>query len=248
MLWLMHFGKWKRDDAFLASAPGALSTVIATAVDRGNDVERIVLVQLLRLGVLILVLPSLIVFLGTKSARTFFVGEGLPIVDVIGFALMLWGGLGIGWFFKKLKLAAPILLGGMLSSTVLHVTGMTRGVVPPHIATFGLVLIGIFVGERFKGITKTMLRNVLPIALGSLTCGLLLTYGFAHLAVMIADTGLSDAMVAFAPGGLEAMMALTLVLGLDPIYVGLHHIVRFVTIGFTLPLIVTWIGSDRKTP
>lgn len=242
MLWLMHFGKWQRDDAFLASVPGALSAVIATAVDRGNDVERIILVQLLRLAVLILLLPSLIALVGEKSDITFFVGEGLAVVDVAGFAAMLCGGLIIGQGFKLLKLAAPVLLGGMAMSTLLHATGLTEGVVPPHIATFGLVLIGAFIGERFRGITREMLRTVLPTAFGALSCGLVLTYVFAQLAAMIAHVGVADAMVAFAPGGLEAMMALALVLGLDPLYVGLHHLIRFLSIGFSLPIVVKWMG------
>jgi uncharacterized membrane protein AbrB (regulator of aidB expression) len=54
--------------------------------------------------------------------------------------------------------------------------------------------------------------------------------------------------VAFAPGGLEAMMVLALILGLDPLYVGIHHLARFLGIGLALPLVVTWLGrSDRNT-
>jgi hypothetical protein len=57
------------------------------------------------------------------------------------------------------------------------------------------------------------------------------------MSAAIARVGLADALVAFAPGGLEAMMVLALVLHLDPLYVGLHHLARFLGIGFLLPVL-----------
>lgn len=248
-MWLIKFGGWKRDDALLASLPGAMSAVIATAVDRKADVKAIVLVQLFRLGVLIIILPSLIVFLGDSPVSTFFVGEGFPVVDVRGFAAMIFGGWLLGLVYKRLRMAAPILLGGMTISTVLHATEFTHGVVPPHIATFGLVLIGVFTGERFRGVTVQMAKRILPVATGTLGVGFILTFGFAYGAAKLAHVGLADAIVAFAPGGLEAMMALAFILGLDPIYVGIHHIARFLGLGFSLPVLIKWLNraDQQKT-
>jgi hypothetical protein len=51
--------------------------------------------------------------------------------------------------------------------------------------------------------------------------------------------------VAFAPGGLEAMTVLALVLGLDPLYVGIHHLVRFLGIGLVLPVAVALLQRDK---
>jgi membrane protein AbrB duplication len=242
--WLVRIGRWPKEEAFFASVPGALSAVIATAVDRGSDVSRVILVQLLRLAALILLLPMLIAILGGKEQLPFLIGEGMPVTGIYGFTAMLAGGWVAGTLFKWIRLAAPMLLGGMTLSTILHVTGMTHGVVPPDIATFGLVLIGIFIGERFQGQSLEALRKVLPVAFGALLISLGVSFLFAYAAARFAHAGFADALVAFAPGGLEAMMALALLLGLDPIYVGLHHIVRFLGIGFTLPLVAKYFGSS----
>ena len=51
----------------------------------------------------------------------------------------------------------------------------------------------------------------------------------------------ADGLVAFAPGGLEAMTVLALILGLDPLYVGIHHLVRFLGIGLVVPFVVAWL-------
>ena len=44
--------------------------------------------------------------------------------------------------------------------------------------------------------------------------------------------------MAFSPGALEAMIILSLVLGLDPVYVATHHLVRMLLIGFVLPVVM----------
>ncbi|HLM40281.1 MAG TPA: AbrB family transcriptional regulator [Microvirga sp.] len=51
--------------------------------------------------------------------------------------------------------------------------------------------------------------------------------------------------MAFAPGGLEAMTVLALVQGLDPLYVGIHHLVRFLGIGLGLPVVVALLQRER---
>jgi uncharacterized membrane protein AbrB (regulator of aidB expression) len=44
-------------------------------------------------------------------------------------------------------------------------------------------------------------------------------------------------IVAFAPGGLEAMTILAFVIGLDPAFVGAHHLARFLLIAMLLPFV-----------
>jgi uncharacterized protein len=55
-------------------------------------------------------------------------------------------------------------------------------------------------------------------------------------------------LVAFAPGGLEAMLVLGASLGLDPIYVGLHHLVRFFGIALLLPVAMPLIRRLEAGP
>ena len=64
------------------------------------------------------------------------------------------------------------------------------------------------------------------------------------LAAWVSGVTFADSLVAFAPGGVEAMTMLALVLGLDPLYVGIHHLVRFIGIGLTVPFVVTWLQRN----
>jgi hypothetical protein len=50
-------------------------------------------------------------------------------------------------------------------------------------------------------------------------------------------------MIAFAPGGLETMAALSIMLGADPAFTALHHVYRLLFLTFLVP---AFIQMDRK--
>lgn len=239
--WLVHLSGWRRDDAVLASVPGALSTVLAIAADRRADVAAVAIVQNLRLFVLIALLPSIVVLAGEGGNVGGLIGEGMPVASPGGMAFILLGGLLAGLVFNRLRVAAPILLGATLVSTVSHATEFVTGVIPPVIATGGLVLMGMFIAERFRNVQRATLQKTFLAGFGSLAVGMSVAVFFAGLAAWGAGVSFANALVAFAPGGLEAMTVLALILGLDPLYVGIHHVVRFLGIGFVLPVAITWL-------
>jgi len=244
-LWLTRISGWRKADAVLASVPGALSTVLAVAAERKADVPSVAIVQNLRLFVLIALLPSAVVATGGGAHTGALIGQGLPVESPGGMALVLLGGLALGFVFKQLKVAAPILLGATVVSSVSHGTELVTGVIPPVIATGGLVLIGLFIAERFRNIQRSTLRHALVAALGSFAVGMGVAVVFAALAAWLAGVSFANSLVAFAPGGLEAMTVLALILGLDPLYVGIHHLVRFLGIGLVLPFLIGWLQRGK---
>ena len=55
----------------------------------------------------------------------------------------------------------------------------------------------------------------------------------------------ADIVVAFAPGAMDAMLALALTLHIDPIFVGAHHLSRFVFVTIATPGIVHLFGRPQ---
>ena len=45
---------------------------------------------------------------------------------------------------------------------------------------------------------------------------------------------IANVVIAFAPGAQDTMMVLALALHLDPVYVGAHHISRFLVVTFSV--------------
>jgi membrane AbrB-like protein len=244
-LWLTRVSGWGRDDALLASVPGALSAVLAVAADRNADVASIAIVQSFRLFVIIAFLPGVVVLIEGGGTGGALIGEGLPVASAASLALVLAGGLALGMLFRRTGVAAPILLGATVVSATLHATGTAPGVVPPVIATGGLVLVGIFIAERFQNLNRASLLRVFPAAVGSFAVAMAVATIFALVAAWLARVSYADALIAFAPGGVEAMMMLALILGLDPLYVGVHHLARFLGIGLAVPFVIGWLQRDR---
>jgi uncharacterized protein len=243
-IFLMKVYGWNKDDALLASIPGALTAVLAVAVSRNAGVARIAVVQSFRLLVLIAALPF-IVSLTTGGVPQTPAGGGVEVATPVDFAAMIAAGLAVGLLFERLRVAAPFLLGSTVGSAILHVTDITPGAVPPVIATLGFVVIGVFIGERFSTLDRTALRSLALPAIGSFAVGMGVAIVFAVLAIVLVDVALGEALVAFAPGGVEAMIILALVLGIDPLYVGVHHVVRFLGIGLALPFLFRAPGKPR---
>ena len=56
---------------------------------------------------------------------------------------------------------------------------------------------------------------------------------------------ISDVVVAFAPGAMDAMLALALTLHIDPIFVGAHHLSRFLFVTISTPGIIHLFGRPQ---
>jgi hypothetical protein len=58
------------------------------------------------------------------------------------------------------------------------------------------------------------------------------------------NVSFAEALIAFAPGGLEAMTLMAFALRLDPLFVGAHHLARFFIISLALPLVARWLAAS----
>ena len=68
---------------------------------------------------------------------------------------------------------------------------------------------------------------------------------FATATAALIKVSFVQALVAFAPGGLEAMTMMAFALGLDPLFVGAHHLARFFLISLTLPLLARVVNERQ---
>ncbi len=229
---LVRLSGWTVKDAYFASAPGALSAVLMIAVEQRADVAKIAVVQLFRLFVLVMVLPPVIAALEPASPSVAMTGVAFTPA---AFALLIAVSLVSALLFEKARITAPFILGAMIASAALTGPGFLQGRFPPEVATAGFVLIGVFIGQRFRGVDGAAALRLLPAAMSSLLSTLLIAMLGAAAVSLATGIGFGSTIVAFAPGGLEAMTVLAFVLGLDTIYVGVHHVARFLLVGLFVP-------------
>ena len=66
------------------------------------------------------------------------------------------------------------------------------------------------------------------------------------LLTSVLSVRIGDTVVAFAPGAMDAMLALALTLHIDPLFVGAHHLSRFLFVSVTTPGIVHLLGRPQS--
>ena len=90
--------------------------------------------------------------------------------------------------------------------------------------------IGAVTGSRFANTDAVMLLRFLGAALGSFAVAMTVAALFGAALTMLMSVRPADAVLAFAPGAQDAMMVLALALHLDPVFVGAHHLSRFLLV------------------
>ncbi|MGO4172369.1 AbrB family transcriptional regulator [Bosea sp. TAF32] len=239
--YLRHVARWPWIDALLAAAPGALSTVLAVAQAKGANIGRISVVQLFRLLVLVACLPSLMQATGISAGAPIPASVSISPGTMLGVTM---AGLLLGLGLDRLGLAAPLMFGATFASAVLHGSGLIEGTLPQPVQIAVQILLGSTMGGRIAHIPRKELRGLFPLAIGGFAVSIGVAFLFAWPAAWLAGTSYASGMVAFAPGGLEAMAMLAFAMGLDTLYVGAHHLVRFVIIGLAMPLVLMRVKSE----
>lgn len=231
---LLHAAGWDRETAFFSAVPGALSYVLAVASLTRADMRRVAVSQSLRVFLLVALLPGLIAAVEPEVTEPLLAA---PLSSPLEIAVLAAAGLAVAFLFRLIKAPAPLLVGALAASAVLHGSGAIAGALPEPVVIAAFVVLGALVGSRFIGTELALLRQ---IGLASIGAFLVATGIAALIAVVLAlSTGLpvDQAIVAFAPGGLDAMTALALALQMDTAYVAAHQLTRFVAIALVLPFL-----------
>jgi membrane AbrB-like protein len=235
VLYLHRVAAWSKPTAFFASVPGAMSYVLALALRSNADTRLVVVAQMLRLMVLMALLPIIV-----RATMPFELPPPAPASSpafglAAGLAIEIAAGFALGFLFEWLKVPAGLMLGGMIAGAIIHLSGTVSGMMPQEILIPCQVLLGAFIGLRFSGTDVRLLLGAAVPSLVSFVIAIAIAAGVAAVVAWGLDLPLGQVLVAFAPGGLEAMTIMAFVLGLDPAYVGVHQLARFLGISLILP-------------
>ncbi len=228
----------------LAGSPGALSQITMLAIEKGADVSAIAVVQTMRVIILTAALPLVLALTGiapsSPPAAAGAIASPLELTELIA------ASVAAALLLRLIKFPASWMFGAMIGSSALHGTGLIEGGLPPSVRGVALVGIGALIGARFARMTvKTLLSHV-NAALGSFAIAIMISAIFVAVILLTTHVQFADIIVAFAPGAMDAMLALALTLHIDPIFVGAHHLSRFVFVTIATPGIVHLFGRPQE--
>src|SRR6267143_2897076 len=241
--YLQRVHGWDQTSAFLAGSPGALSQITVLAAEKGADVAAIAVVQTMRVIILTAALPLVLALTGIAPSSP--PPAAGAIASPLELAELIAAAVAAALLLRLVKFPASWMFGAMIGSSVLHGTGLIEGGLPPWVRGVALVGIGALIGSRFARMNAKTLLSHVNAALGSFAIAIAISAVFVAVIALTTHVRFADIIVAFAPGAMDAMLALALTLHIDPIFVGAHHLSRFVFVTIATPGIVHLFGRPQ---
>lgn len=246
LLWIMlvvcrniltRWFEYDGQSALLAASPGHLSYVLSLGSAFELDLAKISVVQSVRLLALTLIVPVVALWFGMKVTGD-ILPPGEPMLAwQMGVLLVL--SFGVGLTFLKFRVPAALLLGGLLVSGFAHGAGWVTGVLPTICAIPSFVVLGTLIGTRFSNVSPKDLREAAVAGLAVTAVGTVLSVAAAVPVALWLGMPITHVIVAFAPGGLETMVAMGAVLGANPGFVVACHVGRLLLLTVLVPLVLT---------
>ena len=241
VLYYRRLFRWPTLESFFCAVPGNLAIVMTLAADTPANLGRIALVQSVRLTFLIALIPLVM--------QALTLGEGgqtgvapVPAVNLpqllAGVVLAACG----GWLARRLRCPAPYLLGSLLVTAVLRLHWQWQLVPPRPAYDLGLIVLGGVIGARLNGLELAASWQQVKAGLGGLAVALGVSLVGAFIANTWLDVPLLQALLAFVPGGVEAMVFLAITLHIDPAFVGAHHLFRILLMSLLIPLLARFLA------
>jgi len=228
---------WDRPTALFASLPGALALVLMLADAARADMRRVTISQSIRLFFLVAALPAIIESISPPHVLVVLPPTG----SVLAVTILVVASAAAGLILEKLKVPAGLILGSTLISATLVLTGIVDGAAPQGLLIIANVVLGVMIGSRFGSFRLAELRQFLAEGFSGFLIALAVASAGAAITSIVADLPFALTLLAFSPGGLEAMTIMAFALNLDPAYVAAHQVVRYVGMCLVLPLVVSWL-------
>ncbi len=223
--------------AYFAGMPGGLAEMMSIGRAMGGDDRKIILAHAARIVVTV---AAIAIWFRVIEGRT--VGSnsgGTPLLQMAPLDMVLLVGAGVigALLGVRLRLPAPTLLGPMILSGVLHVTGLTTSAPPGGLVIAAQIALGTVMGCRFIGVAAGTVARAMLLSLGATLLMLGVALAFAAMLHGLVGQSTEQVLLAFAPGGLTEMSVVALAIGGDVAYVALHHVVRIVMVIAAAPVL-----------
>jgi uncharacterized protein len=229
---------WDGPTALFASLPGALSLVLLLASNTNADMRRVTIAQCIRLFFLVGALPTVILWL---SPPELFHAPPTTIGGLRDLSILIAVSTAVGFGLDRLRVPAGLMLGPMLASAALELTGVVQGAAPNSVLIPANVVLGVMIAARFKGFTFAEFRAALAEGFNGFVIALAVAMAGAGITTLAAGLPFALTLLAFSPGGLDAMTIMAFSLNLDPAYVGAHQMSRYLALALLMPMVTAYV-------
>ena len=237
-------GRYDPVTAFYSAMPGGLNEMLILGEEAGGEGRKIALAHAARvLFVIFFVALFFGLVLGVQSGANSASWIAITAPSLPDYFWLILAAITGVVFGHYARLPAAPVFGPMIVSGAFHVMGLVSIAPPSVFIIASQIVVGTIIGTRFVGSSLSELRS--DMILASLASGLMLAVGVGFGAIVAAYNGmtLSQAFLAYAPGGLTEMSLLTIAMEQDVAYVSTMHIIRITLVIAIAPYVFSAIRA-----
>lgn len=224
---------WDLLSALLGASPGSMAQVMALSAEFDADVRGIAIVHVMRVLLIVLGLPAGLALFGL-TVEAVVSTQGMGKSSLMELALLVAVSSVAALIMLRIRFPGGLMFGAMAGSGFLHGADLIQVSLPWWAGGAAVLTLGAVAGARFANTSPRTLLSYLGAAFGSFAVAATVAASFALVVVALLPFRIADVVVAFAPGAQDTMMVLALALHLDPVYVGAHHLARFLAVSFSV--------------
>jgi membrane AbrB-like protein len=239
---------WDEISAFLGASPGAMAQVLALATEFKADLRGVAIVQVLRVLLVTIGLPGGLALFGLAAGSVIAVPEPPGGSSLVELLILLGVSAATSALMMWLRFPGGLLFGSMAGSGILHGTGLVHAVLPWWVGSSAVLVLGAVAGSRFTNTSFRVVLDYLAAALGSFAVSVSVGAIFISIVTAFLPFPIADVVIAFAPGSQDQMMLLALALHLDPVYVGAHHLARWLVVTFSIAAFSRYVNAGQIKP
>jgi len=228
--------------AFYSAMPGGLQDMLLFGEEAGGDVRALSLVHATRVLIVVTVLPFVFAYwFGVNLNQP----VGAPFASVPWYEMLILAAAGIGgWRIGvAIGLFGASLLGPLFLTAALSLMDVIHHRPPAEAIQAAQFFIGFSVGVKYAGISWRELRVDVTAGVVFTVLSMVVSVLFAAVVIWLGWMPLTEAVLAFSPGGQAEMAIVALVAGADAAVVVAHHLVRIVFVIVGAPLAARWFGG-----
>jgi len=227
---------YSREEAFFSAVPGGLYVMTTYAEEAGVDIRRVALAHALRITFVVILAPlAARVLVDIPQVNVLQVSPSFIDIELRDLALLTVAG-AVGWTFGRMTgMPGAQIVGPMLASGALHLSGITTARPPGEAIVISQVVLGSYIGSRYVGEKLSLVRDSIFYALGHVVMMLCLGFAFAYLLHIWLGVQVITGLLSFAPGGMSEIGLIALALGLDVGFVATIQLTRLMTIALLAP-------------
>ncbi len=241
-----HLGRYDHPTAYFSAMPGGFVEAVALGEEAGADTRILILQHFSRIVIIVLFVPLAFFILageavGSGAGQTYG-PQDFNLLMGVKWVILVATGMLIARF---IHLPAGHMMGPLILSCIVHAGGWTSLTSPNWLFNSAQLIIGLGLGAMFTGLPGKVMARVVGLGAATVAVALMVALLFAIGLARYVDLSIMTLFICFAPGGAVEMGLIALSLGINPLIVVLHHLLRILfTVGMN-GIVSRWFHSNR---